>query len=199
MDELRQIFAGIEAIARRELREDGIPQDRQRLERSLEMKYPLQIHQVEVMLGEDDDRGETAEGLVRRFTERYEQLYGRGSAWTGTGIVEVVACRMVARGSLLQPELRGVGGDASDEERERTVHWIDADGSREERATRVVTTAAIGAGETIEGPAIIEADTTTVVVPPDTIATATPHGDLTLRLQDSTSHALGAPSASAAF
>jgi N-methylhydantoinase A len=186
LGELRQIFEEIEVVARRELAEDGIPADRQSLQRSLEMKYPLQIHQVEVQLGEGSGASDTdtTEDLVRRFTDRYEQLYGRGSAWEGAGIVEVVACRVVARGSLLQPEAHSAGeADTSAGEGERLVHWVDADGTYAQLPTRVIPTEAVSPGAVIEGPAIIEADTTTVVVPPGAIASATPHGDLTLQLQ----------------
>ena len=57
---LESIFSEMEQVAAVQLTEDGIPADRQVMERSLEMKYPLQIHQVEVQLGPDSLTGEGA-------------------------------------------------------------------------------------------------------------------------------------------
>jgi N-methylhydantoinase A len=183
LDELRSIFEEMEEVAARQLTEDGIPAEHQIMERSLEMKYPLQIHQVEVQLGPETLSAEGSD-LVRRFTERYEQLYGRGSAWEGAGVVAVVACRVVARGSLRQPEGRSVAeASAGAGENTRTAAWVDAAGGYEQHETRVVPIEAIGAGSVIEGPAIIEADTTTVAVPPGAVASANEHGDLTLELR----------------
>jgi N-methylhydantoinase A len=178
VDVLRATFAELEDAATADLVADGIPADRQVMERTVEIKYPLQIHQVEVRIEESD----TAEQVLGRFIERYEQLYGSGSAWTEAA-VEVVSCRVVARGTLLQPQARAAGATAaSGQEDERLVVWIDDDGSARELATRVVSTTAMEPGSAVEGPLIIEAETTTVVVPPGASAIVTTHGDLMLEL-----------------
>jgi N-methylhydantoinase A len=174
MDFIRAAFTELEAAAQADLAADGIPAERQVMERTIEIKYPLQIHQVEVRTGETD----TADQVLSRFIERYEQLYGSGSAWTEAA-VEVVSCRVVARGTLLQPQVRGAAGTAAGGgEDERSVVWVNDDGSAQELATRVVSTTAMEPGLQLAGPLIIEAETTTVVIPPDASATVTPHGDL---------------------
>jgi N-methylhydantoinase A len=178
MSVLEDMFSELENVAATDLAADGIPADRQVMERSIEIKYPLQIHQVEVQVNPSD----TGDDVLARFVERYEQLYGKNSAWSGAA-VEVVSARVVARGTLLQPQARATDASVEDGSGgERTVVWIDDDGSAHELVTQVVSTAAMEPGTEVAGPLIIEAETTTVVVPPGASATVTPHGDLMLEL-----------------
>jgi N-methylhydantoinase A len=179
---LKEAFGQMEAAARRQLTEDGIPSDRQHIELSVEMKYPLQIHQVEVEVEPSDLDPDAVDQLVARFTARYEQLYGRGSAWAGAG-VELVGCRLVARGALLTPQGRSGAEDreAAAAPGERPVVWTTESG-HEQLNTQVLAASSLPPGTPIGGPAVIEADTTTVVIPPGCSATVTEAGDLTLSL-----------------
>jgi N-methylhydantoinase A len=185
-DALETTFAELEANAARDLEADGIPRERQKMERSLEMKYPLQIHQVEVEIG---DGALDSEALIGLFTKRYEELYGRGSALQQAG-VEVVGARLLARGSLRQPQARALGGGG---ERagtsERSAVWIDAAGARESLETTVFQAEGIEPGDVMHGPAIIEAETATVTVPPGAHALMTETGDLNLSLAGNPSDA----------
>jgi N-methylhydantoinase A len=146
------------------------------------MKYPLQSHQVEVDVDESDLDSSTMDRLVARFTARYEQLYGRGSSWEGAG-VELVGCRVVARGTLLAPQSRsGAESGAGDgSANRRSVVWATEIG-HEQLDTRVMSANSLPPGTPIEGPAVIEADTTTVVIPPGCSAAVTEAGDLTISL-----------------
>jgi N-methylhydantoinase A len=146
------------------------------------MKYPLQIHQVEVDVDESDLDASTIGQLVARFNTRYEQLYGRGSSWEGAG-VELVGCRVVARGTLLAPQRRtqteGSAGESS--ATQRSMVWATASG-HDRLDARVMSANSLPPGAPVEGPAVIEADTTTVVIPPGCSATVTEAGDLTISL-----------------
>jgi N-methylhydantoinase A len=179
---LRDAFAKIELDARRQLSEDGIPEARQHIERSVEMKYPLQIHQVEVDIEESDLDPAAIEQVVTRFTARYEQLYGRGSSWAGAG-VELVGCRVVARGALLTPQSRASAatGPGAASITARSMVWATESG-HEQLDAPVIVANSLAPGTPIEGPAVIEADTTTVVIPPGCSAAVTTAGDLTLSL-----------------
>jgi N-methylhydantoinase A len=191
---LKACFAEMDAEARRQLSADGIPAERQMIERSVEMKYPLQIHQVEVDVEESDLDPAAIDQLVARFTARYEQLYGRGSSWEGAG-VELVGCRIVARGTLPAPQTR-IGAEAREADTdgaERKTIWA-TEGGYEELDARVIWTGALPPDTPVEGPAVIEAETTTVLVPPGCSAAVTQAGDLTLTL---TGDRVGVSSASA--
>jgi N-methylhydantoinase A len=186
---LEAVFAELEAAAREELSADGIPAERQVIERSVDMKYPLQIHRVEVPLPSTPIDAEAAAGLPVPFAERYEMFYGKGSAFQGAG-VEVVGARIVGRGLLLQPDSSGSteapAGTGIDQ---RMVTWPMPDGTLEERMTQIVATHALQADSDVVGPAVITAETTTVVIPPGCAASLSEHGDLLLRFDSAASGA----------
>jgi N-methylhydantoinase A len=176
---LREVLDELERDARDELTSEGIESDRQSIERFVEMKYPLQIHRVEVPVagGEIDERA--AQEIGTRFAERYDQLYGKGSAFEGAGS-EIVGVRVVGRGRLPQPEARSTEEGAEAQEHERSAVWAGADGP-ETLSTRVVPAALLGADSgPIEGPAIVTAATTTIVIPPGASAAADKDGNLVL-------------------
>ena len=82
---LRSVLAELEQDARDELTSEGIPAERQAIERFVEMKYPLQIHRVEVPVagGEIDDAcgGGDRRALRRALRPALRQglgLRGRG-------------------------------------------------------------------------------------------------------------------------
>jgi N-methylhydantoinase A len=189
---LKVAFARMEVDARRQLTEDGIPDERQSIRRSVEMKYPLQIHQVEVDVEESDLEPSAIEHLVARFTGRYEQLYGRGSSWEGAG-VELVGCRMVARGTLLTPQGRSSAstGDGEKAVTERSMVWANESG-HEQLVAPVISADSLTPGVPVDGPAVIEADTTTVVIPRGCSGAVTEAGDLIINLAWDRAELLGA-------
>jgi N-methylhydantoinase A len=177
---LDEIFAGLDRAARERLGAEGIPADRQVLARSVEMKYPLQIHQVEIEV--DGDPAAGADRLAGRFAERYEQLFGAGAAFEGAGC-QVVLCRVTGRGLLPRPDVLRDGAGASSQalaaSRTRPVTWVSPS------ETTMLETPVLGVeetagGGTVEGPAIVEGASTTILVPPGTRGTVDASGDLVL-------------------
>ena len=175
---LDTVLDELETAAREELAAEGIAAERQAVERFAEMKYPLQIHRVEVSLPGEKIDAAVAETIGARFAERYDQLYGKGSSFEGAGS-EIVGCRVVGRGRLPQPEASAAAGEAEAEGGERQVLWADA-GGREELPTQIVPAAGLGSTERITGPAIVTAATTTILIPPGATASADPDGNLVL-------------------
>ena len=101
------------------------------------------------------------------FVQRYEQLYGRGSALAGAQL-EIVVCRLRARALTPRPRLvvakrgsRAVPRAAL--RRKRSIFWPDL---KKFRPTPVYDGEALLAGNRIAGPAIVETSDTTVVVHP---------------------------------
>ncbi|WP_332694396.1 hydantoinase/oxoprolinase family protein [Bosea sp. (in: a-proteobacteria)] len=130
-----------------------------RIERSAEMRYGEQIFEVDVPLDGLDlaDDGAMAE-LVERFHRRHEELYTYCSP--GQEVV-LVNARVAAIGVVEPPR---------DEPRAAVAHQApQAGGTRraffgEWREVPVFRFEALGPGNTVEGPAIVEAETTTVVL-----------------------------------
>ena len=153
------------AGGRDELSSEGIPAERQTIERFVEMKYPLQIHRVEVADYRRRRSTRRPPGAIAvRFAERYDQLYGKGSAFEGAGS-EIVGCRVVGRGRL--PAARGAldrggGGRAG----ARAHRHLERRRRPEELTTRVVPAArSAPSARPSSGPAIVAAATTTILDP----------------------------------
>jgi len=177
---LAEIFAGLERDARERLAAEGIPGQRHALTHSVEMKYPLQIHQVEVEAGEDlvDDAGR----LAGRFAGRYEQLFGAGAAFEGAGC-QVVLSRVTGRGLLPRPDVLRDGAAAAAGplagRRTREVTWVSpSEVLRVE--TPVLDAQDTAGGGTLEGPAIVEGPSTTILLPPGTRGVIDAAGDMVL-------------------
>jgi N-methylhydantoinase A len=103
-------------------------------------------------------------GFARLFVERYEKLYGRGSALPGAQL-EIVVCRLRARALTPRPRLtrakrlsKAIPRDAL--LKPRSIWWSGM------RKTPVYDGEKLALGNTIRGPAIVETSDTTVVVHP---------------------------------
>jgi len=176
------IFAGLEREAHERLASEGIPEDRHVLERSVEMKYPLQLNQVEVEAPAGPLPPDAGRLLADRFAERYEQLFGAGAAFEGAGC-QIVLCRVTARGLLSRPEVLRDGTDMSGRalsaSRTREVLWVSPDGTST-LTTSIHDVAETAGGGTIEGPAIVEGASTTILLPPGTRGVVDASGDMVL-------------------
>jgi N-methylhydantoinase A len=173
-----EVLDDLERVAREDLLAEGLPAEKITVERVLEMKYPLQIHRVDVPVAAgviDDAR---AAAIAGEFAVQYERLYGKGSAFEGAG-VEIVGARVTGRGSLPQPQARTAEEGAVTEASVATVTWATLDGPAEFDTDIIpAETLVSGARTDVEGPAIIRGATTTILVPPGATATADPHGNV---------------------
>src|SRR5258708_15385460 len=73
-------LSSLEQKARALMRDEGIAEDRQRFEFSLDVRHKGQINEVEVVLSTTRLSSGFESGLRKSFVARYEKLYGRGSA-----------------------------------------------------------------------------------------------------------------------
>jgi N-methylhydantoinase A len=156
----------IEARARAMMAGEGIVSARQRFEFSLDVRHKGQINEVEVLMPWKRLPTPYEPRLRRLFVERYEKLYGRGSALAGAQL-EIVVCRLRARALTPRPKLtrtkmasRAVPKAAF--LKPRMIWWQGL------KKTPVVDGDKLAAGNTIRGPAIVETTDTTVVVHPGT-------------------------------
>jgi N-methylhydantoinase A len=154
----------IEKRARAMMAGEGISAARQRFEFSLDVRHKGQINEVEVLLPWKRLPTPYEPRLRKLFVERYEKLYGRGSALAGAQL-EIVVCRLRARALTPRPKLTRTRGGTRAIPRAavlkpRTIWW-QAPGK-----TPVYDGERLLAGNAIKGPAIVETADTTVVVPP---------------------------------
>ena len=84
---------------------EGFADDAIEFSRLADMKFSLQIHHVDVPVAVRDTHGRRAwRRQIETFIERYEAIYGEGSAFTGAG-VQAGVFRVNGRGMIRTPAL----------------------------------------------------------------------------------------------
>src|SRR5262249_39504 len=157
----------LEKKANAQMKRDGIATQRRRFAFSLDMRHRGQINEVEVPLPEKRLRNASQDTLRRRFSARYEQLYGRGSSY-GEARQEIVTLRL--RASAATPR-RKLGQAARPNARiniragrgKRSIYWADL---KRAVSTPIYDGALLIPGNRIAGPAVVETTDTTAVVHP---------------------------------
>src|SRR3954468_10943593 len=154
----------LEKQAKALMAEEGIAGNRQRFEFSIDVRHKGQINEVEVLLPYVRVPSNYEAGLRAMFTQRYEKLYGRGSALAGAQL-EIVVCRLRARALTPRPKLvkaktgsKAIPRDAA--RKPRAIQWEKV------RKTPVYDGEKLAIGNRVKGPAIVETSDTTVVVHP---------------------------------
>ena len=156
-------FAEMETEARAQLTREGVPDEQMEFDRSADMKFALQIHQVEVPVPGGTLSTPEVEKLAAQFVERYEQVYGAGSAFSGAGI-QLGALRLRARGRTSTPALSELAGSqAAAPVGTREAYWPELHGFA---ATDVFDGRVLGRDARFDGPAIVEYSSTIVLVHP---------------------------------
>jgi len=171
--EIEQAFGELEAAGAAELRREGLPAERTRFVRQVELRYVGQSFELAVPLEED-----TAEAgvLGARFHAEHERVYGFAAPGEP---VEVVSLRLTTVGTIEKPPLRPLEphSGAPTPKDVRRVHFAEAGGFVE---CPVHDRYALGAGATLSGPAIVEELDSTVVVHPGYALTVDEVGNLVL-------------------
>lgn len=157
------LFKEIEAKGIRDLEEDGFPPERIDIRRSLEMRYVGQVHECTVDIGNFEITGETIGRVKEAFHARHEELYTYSERHSA---VEVVNIESTLYGRIDKPKAQklGAGSGAAEALKGHRAAIFDASGKATE--TPIHDGSRLGAGALVAGPAIIEEETTTIVVEP---------------------------------
>lgn len=150
-----------------------------RLQRTLELRYKGQVHQVDTPVPSGQLTQDDVEQVLIEFEQRYEQLYGSGSGYRTAGI-ELVTYRVAAVGRVgTRIELRPLasnrhgGGEAAGED----IYWPELHGTASTSIVRELQPSM-----TISGPAVIRLDTTTALVHPEQTAQVDSYGNIRIAL-----------------
>jgi N-methylhydantoinase A len=153
-----------------------------RLEREAAMKYPLQVHQLDIDCPSGAVGADFARALVDSFHQAYEARFGPGTGYREAG-AEITSLRVtigsppettiLRRAAMTEAELRPT--------ETRDVYW-------RELGSRVATPIAAGVdlhpGGHLLGPAIVESPHTTVAVRPGQKLRRDAFGNLVLTLSN---------------
>ncbi|HEX6265526.1 MAG TPA: hydantoinase/oxoprolinase family protein, partial [Burkholderiales bacterium] len=163
-ERINRILQKLQSSAEKLMAGEGIAAGRQRFEFSLDVRHKGQINEVELLLPFERLPAAYEPRLRSLFTERYEKLYGRGSALAGAQL-EIVVCRLRARALTPRPKL--VRSKTSSNtipkaalRKPRRIYWSGL------KKTPVYDGEKLAVGNTIQGPAIVETADTAVVVHP---------------------------------
>ncbi len=162
-ERVRSLYKEMERAGREVVEGAGVPDREVRVERAADMRYTGQGHEIRVPVpgGELDE--ETPAGLQAAFDEAYRETYGR----TCEGVpVEAVHWRVTVSGprpepGAIRPARRPGNGKAGPTSR-RVLFGPDTG----EAEARVLRRERLTAGQSGEGPVVIEEAESTAVVPP---------------------------------
>jgi N-methylhydantoinase A len=160
----------------RELEAYGFTAQELRSAFTLDLRFDGQEHTIGVPLDPDwtADPGVLAERGIARFTAMHRQLFGHGDA---AAPVEVVTARCRGTGVVERPAWPSwPSGEPGAATRVRPVTF----GGGEPVETPVFARDQLAAGQRVEGPAVVEEWTSTVLVPPGWTAATDAIGDLVL-------------------
>lgn len=161
---LDRLFEKLETKGVKDLRDDGFSPDQIVVKRSLEMRYVGQVHECTVDVGTFSINEDTIDGVKDAFHRRHEELYTyseRNSA------VEVVNIESTLYGMIEKPKLPSLSGGRPAREALKSYRTAIFDASGEAIRTPVYDGGALCVDAIVEGPAIIEEVTTTIVVDPE--------------------------------
>jgi N-methylhydantoinase A len=160
LDELeRKLLAELEA--------ERLPTDHLVLQRFVDLQLSGQVHAVRVPVDDPDlAAADGGEGVIRRFVELYEARYGAGTAYRQAG-VEAITFTVEATARLPIPSAEWLSDEGAASAHavkgERPVYIGEAAAYE---SVVVYDAERLRPGNELEGPAVIEADDTTVFVHP---------------------------------
>jgi N-methylhydantoinase A len=158
---VNDIYRQLEQEARDSIENLAKPGIGAALTRTAEMRYAGQFHEVEVTLPAGPITEELIKEAVARFHVRHEALYTFAMPWRETEFLTFRLRATVPRAEFKLRKVRAGGADPSPAlKRQRRCLWGD-----QFVDTPVYAGGLLEAGNRIPGPAIIEEQTTTVLIP----------------------------------
>jgi len=179
-DILNTTFRDMKTVGDGYLEREGIVADDRYYGKSIDMRYKGQFHEVELPITEAELTDEGIESIIEDFHRKHEELY----AYRDIVETEMINLRLAAYGKVVTPSRKAIAEKSVDAAKyvkgKRDVYF-------EKKFGFVPTTIYDGdnmvAGNIVEGPAIIEQKTTTVVVPPMARLEVTEYGDYLVKLK----------------
>ena len=161
-EELEKIFAGMEELALAELIQEQFARDRLTTLRTAGMRYRGQSYEVSVpvsaLKGDDD-----IVALGKRFHEAHRRRYGHMAEGEA---IEIVNFQVTAVGQIAKPQFSEIATPERSRpptpQETRAAHF----GPSAPQQVPVFRRTALPAGTTIQGPAVIEEKTSTIVIYP---------------------------------
>jgi len=169
---LKAVNALYEELERRVLERfgrEGLAAGRVELDRAIDMRFTMQVHELDVEAPLRAIDAGDVDRIVGSFVEKYEQTYGKNSAYTAAG-VEMVTFRSIGTVRLPRPSLEAGGPERPAGAARLGVRKAYFSSVQDFVPTEVYAGERLGAGASLHGPVIIQRMGDTVVLPPGTEA-----------------------------
>ncbi len=175
VEALEGIFRRLEANATRDLAAEGVPLQRQQVNRAADIRYFGEAYEIRIELPPGSLAPGSVRDAVERFHAAHEALYGY--SYRGAQRTEIVNLRVTGTGLIDKPRIaeRPATGEEARPSGTRAVYF----GGRY-RDTPIYTREDLSPGSHIVGPAIIEEYGSTSVVQPGQTTSIDRFGNLLL-------------------
>ncbi|MBW8731716.1 MAG: hydantoinase/oxoprolinase family protein [Terrabacter sp.] len=181
---VQKTFDDLTAKAASALDGEGFARETHRYTRTVDLRYFGQAYEVRVAAPEGDVDEAYAAAVASRFHDEHRALYGYDFRGDPTQQVEWVNLRVTGVGPITRPELRDLApseGAADVRERaHRSVRPVCFDADAGYVDTDVWWRPDLLAGDTVEGPAVIEEFGSTVPVHPGFVVSVDTLGNLVI-------------------
>ena len=162
-EKINKLFINIESKGREHLKNDGFDEEEIDVYRSLEMRYLGQIHECTVNIKTFNIDSETIEKVKEAFHKRHEELYTYSELESP---VELVNIESTLYGRIDRPAPAEIGNDTLLKDVMKSSRNLIFSNSGESIKTPVYDGNLLSDGHQIDGPAVVEEDTTTLVIEP---------------------------------
>jgi N-methylhydantoinase A len=177
---INEILAGMESEAIEQLKAEGFQHEDISLERFVDAKYPYQLHEIMVPVPRGRLTDEHLPGMVNAFHAHHERLY---TYCVRNMQVDMTGWRVMATGRIpkvvpmKRPPVKAAA--TGSEKARRPVFFEEYD---EYVDTPIHDGEKLRNDVPIEGPAVVELPTTTIVIFPDHKLSVNSYGDLRIEI-----------------
>ena len=171
-DEINSAVKTLTGQVLSQFEKERISSHRVELYKSISIRYRMQVHELEVEIGDDHITPEFVEStLIPRFEQKYAEIYGAGTQAKEAG-TEIITSKVIGRYyGLVLPEAR-LDSSASDrpikgsKSKGKRKAFFDEQGQLVNMDTAIWDGNRLEAGDVLPGPSIVERYGDTVIIPP---------------------------------
>ena len=177
LDAVKNLVAGMEDEGRQKLLGQGVPEERIEVTISADMRYLDQIYEVNVPIPNLTQGAETLlNQWAENFHQRYRELYSYSQSEQEIRLVTVRVSVVGRLPKLDPPPLESGSGQPAKPKGTRQIYlggWTDAP---------IYEISELSPGSSVDGPAVLESDFTTVLVETGDKATIDSYGGIELQV-----------------
>jgi N-methylhydantoinase A/oxoprolinase/acetone carboxylase beta subunit len=177
---LQRAFEELEEQARAQLEEDGVPQEQILIQRVADCRYLGQGYELRVDVASGNIDGEWVERVRTSFHDIHEREYSRRFEESDIEIPNIRVRGIGLMPPLKLPEVEHGEASPADALRYEREAWFRVGGMLQQVPTRFYDRAALRAGNSLEGPAIVNQYDSTTAIPPGLTARVDRFGNIVI-------------------